>query len=155
MTFFDSRGARSLTQTFCDPINSALPAWKGNAMLKNRLFLVLVIVTMLLPTLALGQARTASLIGYEKAELVQGSVSISDDGQTVILDGVTTSYDKTLEFYLAKGFDPGGAIKIGELSSDMPGDMTFEVAGADFETLDSVLVMVPGWDVPVGVGLLK
>jgi len=68
---------------------------------------------------------------------------------------VTTSYDKTLEFYLAKGFDPGGAIKIGELSSDMPGDMTFEVAGADFESLDSVLVMVPGWDVPVAVGLLK
>ncbi len=122
---------------------------------KNRLFLVFAVVTLLVPTLALGQARTASLIGYEKAELVQGSVSISDDGQTVILDGVTTSYDKTLEFYLAKGFDPGGAIKIGELSSDMPGDMTFEVAGADFESLDSVLVMVPGWDVPVAVGLLK
>jgi hypothetical protein len=33
--------------------------------------------------------------------------------------------------------------------------MTFEVSGSNFETLDSVLVMVPGWDVPVAVGLLK
>lgn len=124
-------------------------------MVKNRIFLAFAVVTLLLPTLALGQAKTASLIGYEKAELVQGSVSISDDGQAVVLNGVTTSYDKTLEFYLAKGFDPGGAIKIGELSSDMPGDMTFELTDADLETLDSVLVMVPGWDVPVAVGLLK
>ena len=124
-------------------------------MVKNRIFLAFAVVTLLLPTIALGQARTANLIGYEKAELVQGSVSISDDGQAVVLNGVTTSYDKTLEFYLAKGFDPSGAIKIGELSSDMPGDMTFELTDADLEALDSVLVMVPGWDVPVAVGLLK
>ena len=128
---------------------------RGKPMVKNRLFLAFAVIALLLPTMALGQARTASLIGYEKAELVQGSVSISDDGQAVVLNGVTTSYDKTLEFYLAKGFDPGGAIKIGELSSDMPGDMTFELTDADLETLDSVLVMVPGWDVPVAVGLLK
>jgi hypothetical protein len=128
---------------------------RGNTMLYNRLFVTLVIVAMLVPTLAIGQAKTASLVGYEKAELVQGSVSVSDDGQAVILNGVTTTYDKTLEFYLAKGFDTGEAVKVGELSADMPGDMTFEVTGVDLQVLDSVLVMVPGWDVPVAVGLLK
>ena len=119
------------------------------------MFLALVVMTMLVPTLAMGQARTASLVGYEKAEMVQGSVSVSDDSMAVVLEGVTSTYGKTLEFYLARGLDPGGAVKIGELSADMPGDMTFEITGADFGDLDSVLVMVPGWDVPVAVGLLK
>jgi hypothetical protein len=124
-------------------------------MFKNRLFLVFAVFTLLLPALASGQVRTASLVGYEKAELVQGSVSVSEDGLTVVLSGVTSSYDRNLNIYLAVGFDPGGAVKIGELAADMSGDMTFEVSGVDLGSLDSVLVMVPGWDVPVAVGLLK
>ncbi|MDF1535769.1 MAG: hypothetical protein P1S46_04600 [bacterium] len=124
-------------------------------MLKNRLLLAITVIVLLLPTLVLGQGKTASLVGYEKAELVQGTVSISEDGISVVLSGVTSTYDKTLEFYLAKGFDLGGAVKVGELSSDMPGDMTFEVPDPASEALDSVLVMVPGWDVPVAVGLLR
>ena len=124
-------------------------------MSKTRLLLVLAVIVLILPVVALGQGRTASLIGYEKADLVQGTVSVSADGSSVVLTGLTSAYDKPLEIYLAKGFDYDGAIKVGELSPDMPGDMTFEVSGSNFETLDSVLVMVPGWDVPVAVGLLK
>jgi hypothetical protein len=124
-------------------------------MSKTRMLLVLAVIVLLLPVVALGQGRTANLVGYEKADLVQGTVSVSEDGSAVVLTGVTSTYDKPLEIYLAKDFDHDGAIKVGELAADMPGDMTFELSGSNFENLDSVLIMVPGWDIPVAVGLLK
>ncbi|UCG39615.1 MAG: hypothetical protein JSV00_05185 [bacterium] len=103
----------------------------------------------------LAQGRTADLVGYEKAHFVTGKISISDDGSSVMVSDLKSSYARTLQIYFSRAFDQGTAVMIGTLTPDMPGDMTFDAPAPDMGDVDTVLVMVPGWSVPVGVGLLK
>ncbi len=110
---------------------------------------------VVLPALAISQARTAHLVGYEKAEFVAGQVNINPDGTEVLISGLQSSYTQTLVVYIAKAFDFQKSTLVGEIPAGWTGDMTFELPSLDFEGMDSVLVMVPGWTVPVAVGLLN
>ena len=124
---------------------------------RTNLLLVLVAISMLVlqPLVVCAQGKTANLVGYEKAEYMSGMFSINATGNSVALVGLKTSYDKPLEVYVTRSFDSSKAFKIGEVASDKRGDLFFDIPALDLGGFDSVLVMVPGWSVPVGVGLLQ
>ena len=126
-------------------------------MKRSALFLLLAVVIMLAlqPLPVWAQGKTANLVGYEKAEYVTGMVSLNASGDSVALVGLKTFYDRPLEVYVTKSFDRLEAFKVGELASDKRGDVFFDIPALDIGGFDSVLLMVPGWDVPVGVGLLQ
>ena len=42
-----------------------------------------------------------------------------------------------------------------EVAAGKRGDVFFDIPALDLEGFDSVLLMVPGWNIPVGVGLLQ
>jgi hypothetical protein len=113
------------------------------------------IMLSLQPVPAWAQGKTANLVGYEKAEYVTGLLSVNATGDSVALVGLKTYYDRPLEVYVTKSFDRSAAFKVGELASDKRGDIFFDIPALDMGGFDSVLLMVPGWDVPVGVGLLQ
>jgi len=112
-------------------------------------------ILMLQPLPASAKSKIATLVGYEKATYVTGEVSINAAGNSVAVIGLQTVYDKPLDIYISKSFDPSRDFKIGEIPRGKRGDIFFDVPALDVGAFDSVLVMVPGWDVPVGVGLLK
>ncbi|MGD8353134.1 MAG: hypothetical protein PVJ01_03130 [Pseudomonadota bacterium] len=116
---------------------------------------VLMVVCLLLPASASGQGKIANLVGYEKAEYVTGLVSVNARGDSVALVGLKSVYDKPLELYLSRSFNQSDALKVGEIAPGESGDMFFDIPLIDIDNFDSVLLMVPGWSVPVGVGLLK
>ena len=123
---------------------------------RSFLFPVLVVFLMLLqPQTVIAQGKTANLVGYEKAEYVTGMFSANASGDSILLVGLTTVYDKPLEVYVTRSFDRSKAFKVGELAAGKRGDVFFDVPALDMTEYDSVLLMVPGWSVPVGVGLLK
>ena len=124
---------------------------------RSTLLPALVIVTMFLlqPAAANAQGKLANLVGYEKAEYVTGLVSVNAKGDSVALVGLNTVYDKPLEVYVTRSFKQAEAFKVGEVASGKRGDVFFNIPALDLGNFDSVLLMVPGWDVPVGVGLLK
>jgi hypothetical protein len=117
--------------------------------------LVIITVFLLQPAAANAQGKLANLVGYEKAEYVTGLISVNAKGDSVALVGLKTVYDKPLDLYLTRSFDQSTAFKIGEIAPDKRGDMFFNIPALDLGSFDSVLLMVPGWDVPVGVGLLQ
>ena len=112
-------------------------------------------VLLLQPLQVSAQSKMANLVGYEKADYVKGMLSINAAGNSVLLVGLQTVYDKPLEIYLSKSFDPSKSFKVGEVPQGKKGDVFFDVPALDVGAFDTVLVMVPEWDVPVGVGLLK
>ena len=118
---------------------------------------VLAVVTMLLlqPAAVNAQGKLANLVGYEKAEYVTGLISVNAKGDSVALIGLKTVYEKPLEVYVARSFDQSAAFKVGDVASGKRGDVFFNIPALDLGSFDSVLLMVPGWDVPVGVGLLQ
>ena len=118
---------------------------------------VLAVITMLLlqPAAVNAQGKLANLVGYEKAEYVSGLFSVNAKGDSIALVGLKTVYDKPLEVYVTRSFDQSAAFKVGEVASDKRGDMFFDIPALDLGGFDSVLLMVPGWGVPVGVGLLQ
>ncbi len=121
------------------------------------LFLVLVAISMLVlqPLAVCAQGKTANLVGYEKADYLTGMFSVNATGDSVALVGLKTVYDKPLEIYVTRSFDPSKAFKVGEVASGKRGDVFFDIPALDLGGFDSVLLMVPGWSVPVGVGLLQ
>ena len=121
------------------------------------LFLVLVAISMLVlqPLAVCAQGKTANLVGYEKADYLTGRFSVNATGDSVALVGLKTVYDKPLEIYVTRSFDPSKAFKVGEVASGKRGDVFFDIPALDLGGFDSVLLMVPGWSVPVGVGLLQ
>lgn len=112
-------------------------------------------ILLLQPLSASARSKMATLVGYEKAGYVTGRVSINAAGNSVAVVGFQTVYDKPLDIYISKSFDPARDFKIGEIPPGKRGDIFFDVPALDVGAFDSVLVMVPGWDVPVGVGLLR
>jgi len=113
------------------------------------------VLVFLLPVMAGAQGKTADLVGYEKADYVSCLFSINAKGNSVLLAGLKTVYDKPLEVYVTRAFDRSQAFKVGEVASDQRGDVFFDIPALDLGGFDSVLIMVPGWSVPVGVGLLR
>ena len=126
-------------------------------MKRSILFPVLFVITVFLlqPAAANAQGKTANLVGYEKAEYVTGLISVNARGDSVALVGLKTVYDKPLEVYMTRSFDQSTAFKIGDITPDKRGDMFFDIPALDLASFDSILLMVPGWGVPVGVGLLQ
>jgi hypothetical protein len=126
-------------------------------MKRSILIPMLVVISMLVlqPLAASAQGKTANLVGYEKAEYVNGMFSVNASGDSVALVGLKTVYDKPLEVYMTRSFDQSQAFKVGEIALGKRGDMFFDIPALDLGGFDSVLLMVPGWDVPVGVGLLQ
>lgn len=126
-------------------------------MKRSVLFTVFLIIAALLlqPLQVSAQSKMANLVGYEKADYVKGMLSINAAGNSVLLVGLQTVYDKPLEIYISKSFDVSKSFKVGEVPPGKKGDIFFNLPALDVGAFDTVLVMVPGWDVPVGVGLLQ
>jgi hypothetical protein len=133
-----------------------IPFGRGKIMNRTTLILVLAAVAMLVlqPLAVCAQGKTANLLGYEKAEYLTGMFSVNATGDSVALVGLKTVYDRPLEIYVTRSLDPSEAFKVGEVASGKRGDVFFEIPALDIAGFDSVLLMVPGWSVPVGVGLL-
>ena len=132
-----------------------VPGWKGEVMKKSVLLSVLAALVVLQPLAVCAQGKTANLVGYEKADYVTGMFSVNATGDSIALVGFETFYNKPLEVYVTRAFDRSKAFKVGEVASDKRGDMFFDIPALDLGGFDSVLLMVPGWNVPVGVGLLQ
>lgn len=134
-----------------------VPGRKGEGMKRSLLVAILAVCSLPLwqPGTAGAQGKMANLYGYEKAEYVTGMVSVNPSGDSVALIGLKTVYDKPLQVFVTRSFDPSGAFKVGEVAKDDRGDLFFDVPALDVGGFDSVLLMVPGWSVPVGVGLLQ
>ena len=121
------------------------------------LFTVLTAISMLVlqPAAVCAQGKTANLVGYEKAEYVSGLFSINPKGDSIALVGFKTVYDKPIEVYVTQSFDRAEAFKVGDVAQGKQGDMFFNIPALYLGGFDSVLLMVPEWSVPVGVGLLQ
>lgn len=134
-----------------------LPVGKGKIMNRSTLLTALAVIVMLVlhPLIVFSQGKTANLVGYEKAEYVTGMFSVNATGDSVLLVGLQTVYKKPLEVYVTRSFNYSEGFKVGEVPADKRGDLFFDIPALDFKGYDSVMLMVPGWDVPVGVGLLK
>lgn len=126
-------------------------------MYRSILLPLLAVVCMLVlqPQAACAQGKISNLLGYEKAEYVSAMFSVNAKGDSIALIGLKTVYDKPLEVYVTRAFDPSKAFKVGEVASDKRGDVYFSIPALDIKGYDSVLLMVPEWSVPVGVGLLQ
>ena len=133
------------------------PVGRGKVMKRSILLPLLAVVCMLVlqPQAACAQGKISNLLGYEKAEYVSGMFSVNAKGDSIALIGLETVYDKPLEVYVTRAFDTSEAFKVGEIASDKRGDVFFTIPALDIKGFDSVLLMVPEWNVPVGVGLLK
>jgi hypothetical protein len=119
------------------------------------LVLAVIAMPLLQPVSANAQGKLANLVGYEKAEYVTGLLSVNSKGDSIALVGLKTVYDKPLEVYVTRSFDQSAAFKVGEVASGKQGDVFFDIPALEIGGFDSVLIMVPGWGVPVGVGLLQ
>ena len=117
--------------------------------------LTVVLLLALNPVGARAQGKTANLVGYEKAEYVTGMFSVNSSGDSVALVGLKTVYDKPLHVYVTRSFDRSEAFKVGEIAADRRGDVFFDIPALDIGGFDSVLLMVPEWNIPVEVGLLQ
>jgi len=134
----------------------ACPVRRGKVMNRKILFSVLTAISLLVlqPLVVCAQGKTANLVGYEKAEYLTGMFSINAAGDSVALVGLKTVYDKPLDVYVTRAFDRAEAFKVGEVAAGKRGDVFFDIPALDLGGFDSVLLMVPGWNIPVGVGLL-
>jgi len=117
--------------------------------------LAAIAILLMQPLPVCAQGKTANIVGYEKADYVSALFSVNESGDSVLLVGLKTVYNKPLEVYVTRSFDQTEAFKVGEIAPDMRGDMFFDIPALDLGGFDSVLLMVPGWNIPVGVGLLQ
>ena len=100
-------------------------------------------------------ALTADIYGYTKAEDVKGSMQVSNDAVTLVLNKFTTIYFHPLEIYISKGYDLFETTMVGVLEPGFEGARTFTLQGRKITDQDMILFMVPGWTVPVAVGLFR
>ena len=118
------------------------------------LFLAVLVLTAM-PVSALDQAKEAKIVGYEKSSFVTGKVYLSSGLETVYILDLSSVYDHPLEIYLAKGFDQKGSLLVGQVLPGPHEQVSFAAPEGTGEEMDTVLIMVPGWSVPVAVGLLQ
>lgn len=96
----------------------------------------------------------ADLYGYTKAAEVSGNLGVSPDRQVLELTGFSCSYYHPLEVYVTAGYDPSGGELVGVIPPGFQGSMTFTPA-RPVTGEDMVLLKVPGWTVPLGLGLFR
>lgn len=110
------------------------------------------IALWLIPILAFG--LDADLYGYTKAADVSGRLIVSADGRVLELSGFSSEFYHPLEVYISRGYVPSGGRMVGVIPAGFRGGMTFspitEITGQDM-----VLLKVPGWTVPLGLGLFR
>lgn len=116
-------------------------------------FAVLIMVSAFVAPSAL--ALTADIYGYTKAEYVTGSLRVSEGGSNLQLADFTNIYSHPLEVYVSRGYDLAGGEMIGVLSQGFEGSKTFVLPETGVSEEDMVFFMVPGWTVPVAVGLFR
>jgi len=121
--------------------------------LKGLMIVVMLTAMALIPPPAF--ALDADIYGYTKAEDVTGSVRASGNPQTLELTGFASSYYHPMEVYVSRGYDPGGGEMVGILSPGFEGVTTFTLPGRDVTGEDMILFTIPGWTVPVAVGLFR
>jgi hypothetical protein len=124
-------------------------------MKKTFLLFLAVLILMALPGSALAQTKAAKIVGYEKVNFVTGKVYLSSGLETVYIMDLTSVYDHPLEIYLAKGFDQQGSLMVGQVLPGPHDQISFNAPEGITPDVDTVLIMVPGWSVPVAVGLLQ
>jgi hypothetical protein len=124
-------------------------------MKKTFLLFLVVLILMALPGSALAQTKAAKMVGYEKVNFVTGKVYLSSGLETVYIMDLTSVYDHPLEIYLAKGFDQQGSLMVGQVLPGPHDQISFNAPEGITPDVDTVLIMVPGWSVPVAVGLLQ
>ncbi len=116
------------------------------------LIVSVVLCVGLVPVLAFG--LDADIYGYTKAGDVTGNISVSPDHEGLELRGFSCDYHHPLEVYISRGYDPAGGEMIGVIPAGFIGDLTFSpVPRITGEYM--VLLKVPGWSVPLGLGLFK
>ena len=116
-------------------------------------FAVLIMVSAFVAPSAL--ALTADIYGYTKAEYVTGSLRVSEGGSNLQLTDFTNIYSHPLEVYVSRGYDLAGGEMIGVLFQGFEGSKTFVLPETGVSEEDMVFFMVPGWTVPVAVGLFR
>lgn len=124
-------------------------------MKKTFLLFLAVLVLAAVPASALDQAREAKIVGYEKSNFVTGKVYLSSGQETVYILGLTSVYDHPLEIYLAKGFEQEESLMVGQVLPGPHDQVSFAAPEGISGDMDTVLIMVPGWSVPVALGLLQ
>lgn len=108
------------------------------------------IALWLIPIMAFGM--DADLYGYTKAADVSGRMSVSADGRVLELSGFSSLFYHPLEVYISRGYMPSEARMVGVIPAGFQGGMTFSpIPGITGQ--DMVLLKVPGWTVPLGLGL--
>ena len=125
----------------------------------RKTFISVVALSILLafPLMVRAQGKTAGLVGYEKAGFVTGEVDLSADGSMIEVRNLTSVYKQPLELYLTRGFDRKDSLKVGLIPAGSQGNLSFDAPAppGEMESVDSVILMVPDWTVPVALGLLQ
>jgi hypothetical protein len=100
-------------------------------------------------------ALTADIYGYTRADHVTGSLRVSESDGNLELTGFKNIYFHPLEVYISRGYDLAGGRMIGVLTQGFEGSTTFMSPESGVGDEDMVYFMVPGWTVPVAVGLFR
>lgn len=100
-------------------------------------------------------ARSGTLYGFEKPEFVSGTVEISENGTTLILTGFSSVYADPMEIYLTSEYDRSQEHFAAILNPGFIGDASFDLAEGSGRDFDMVVVRVPGWATPAGLGILR
>lgn len=120
---------------------------------KIRISIVLAVILVFAAGTA--QALTADIYGYTKATDVTGSLRALPETNSLQLTGFTNVYPHPLEIYVSKGYDLAGGRLIGVLGEGFEGSATFDLPQEGVSGEDMVFFLVPGWAVPVAVGLFR
>jgi hypothetical protein len=121
----------------------------------SRIGMIVVLSMVLVFAAGTAQALTADIYGYTKAEDVTGSLRVSEESGNLELTGFTNVYPHPLEVYISKGYDLAGGKMVGVLSEGFGGSAAFDLPEAGVSNEDVVFFLVPGWTVPVAVGLFR
>jgi len=120
-----------------------------------RILMIMFLSAVLVFTAGTAQALTADIYGYTKAEHVTGSLRVSEASGNLELMNFTNVYPHPLEVYISRGYDLAGGRMVGVLSEGFEGSATFDIPDAGVSDEDVVYFIVPGWTVPVAVGLFR
>jgi hypothetical protein len=121
----------------------------------SRMWAIVILSAILVFAAGTAQALTADIYGYTKAEYVTGSLRVSETAGSLELTGFSNIYPHPLEVYISRGYDLAGGTMVGVLSEGFEGAASFELPENGVTGEDMVYFLVPGWTVPVGVGLFR
>lgn len=127
----------------------------GEVMMIPRIWMMMFLTAVAVMAASSALALTADVYGYTKAEYVKGNLQVAEDTRSLELTGFSHIYRHPMEVYISKGYDPAEAKMIGVLSPGFKGTATFDIPETGVTNEDMVLFMVPGWSVPVAVGLFR